>query len=78
MNHGKKTKNKKRQKEIQHVKKNKGMENFYVPCLHKGVQFVGAKTRIHICLFPCLLALAKFFQPCDTFMHIHLGNFDKA
>lgn len=59
-------------------KKNKGMEFFYVPHIHKGVQFVGAKTIIHICLFPRLLALVEFFQPCDTFMHIHLGNFDKV
>jgi hypothetical protein len=78
MSHGKKTKNKKKQKEIQHVKKNKGIENFYVPRLHKGVQFLGAKTRVHIRLFPHLPTFVEFLEPCDTFMHIHLGNFDKA
>jgi hypothetical protein len=57
---GRKPKEKRRRRNPTCGKKNKGMEKIYVLHFHEGVQFAGAKTRIHTYLFllasPCQIS----------------------
>jgi len=71
-----KQKKKKRRNSTCGKKKKKGWNFFYVLCFHGGVQFARVETKIHAHLFPLLPPFAHFLQPCDTLLHIYLGNFD--